>query len=362
MVVEGDIINGLKRLQEYLVEEQLNGIVILSRSNLHYFAGFSGTTGCAFVTPEKAYFVADSRYIEQAQAQAEGYEVLLMQKSHFATLKPILSEYQLETLAFEGNQIPYDTVKTMQETFGDNITYRSITLEGIRAVKREDELLIMQKAATIADEAFAVLLTQVKPGMTEDEARIILEGEMLKRGSEGPSFDTIVASGHRSSMPHGVASSKVMEEGDFVTFDFGAIYKGYHSDITRTIVLGKASEEQKELYETVLAAQELGLSLVRPGISGKELDRMVRDVLAEKGYGDYFQHGLGHGVGLDIHEKPVTSPISNDVLEENMVVTIEPGVYFPGKHGIRIEDSVIVKASGAVRLTNTTKELLEINN
>lgn len=354
--------NGLKRLQDYVVAEQLDGIVILSRSNLHYFAGFTGTTGCALITPDKAYFVADSRYIEQAGQQAEGYEVLLMQKTHFATLAPILKENNLQSLAFDGNQISYDSVALMKETFGDGITYRSVGLEGLRAVKREDELALMQKAATIADEAFAVLLQHIKPGMTEEEARILLEVEMLKRGSEGPSFDTIIASGHRSSMPHGVASSKVMEEGDFVTCDFGAIYSGYHSDITRTIVLGKASEDQKKLYEDVLAAQEYGLSLVKPGVSGFDLDCAVRDFLAEKGYGPYFQHGLGHGVGLDIHEKPVTSPISKDILEEDMVVTIEPGVYFPEKYGIRIEDSVIVKASGAVRLTNTTKELLEINN
>ena len=205
------------------------------------------------------------------------------------------------------------------------------------------------------------MLPQLRVGMTENEARIILETEMLQRGSREPSFATIVASGYRSSMPHGVASDKVMERGDFVTFDFGAMYNGYHSDMTRTIVLGKATDLQKKLYSVVLEAQMRGVAGVKAGVSGKEIDTICREYIQEQGYGSYFGHGTGHGVGLDIHELPVASPRSNDILASNMVVTVEPGIYLPGEMGLRIEDTVIVTEEGCEILSQTPKELIELD-
>ena len=196
--------------------------------------------------------------------------------------------------------------------------------------------------------------------MTENEARIILEAEMLKRGSEEPSFATIVASGNRSSMPHGVASDKIIEAGDFITFDFGAVYKGFHSDMTRTVVMGPASEQQKKLYSIVLEAQKRGVAAVRAGITGKELDAVCRDYIREQGYTKEFNHGTGHGVGLEIHEEPVANAKSDTVFSENMIITVEPGIYLSGEIGLRIEDSVIVKADGCELLTHSPKELIEI--
>lgn len=353
--------NGLLRLQDYLTAHQYDGILLLSQTNLRYFAGFTGTTAVGFVTPETAFILTDSRYTEQAQNQCEGYEVIQYKSSIWETIADIVKtrKINLSVCAFEGNYVPVDTYQTFSDILVGS-QFASVNLTSLRATKRPDELTLMREAARIGDEAFAALLPQLKVGMTERDARVILEVEMLKRGSEEPSFDTIVASGHRSSMPHGVASDKVIEYGDFVTFDFGAVYKGYHSDMTRTIVMGKASKQQRELYDVVLNAQLKGLATVKSGVTGKTVDAACRDSIAADGYGDYFNHGTGHGVGLDIHEEPVASPRSDTVLEPNMIVTVEPGVYLPGEIGLRIEDSVIVTDDGYELLTHTSKELIEV--
>lgn len=353
--------NGLHRLQKYLLEHKLDSIILINPINLHYFAGFTGTTAVAFITPDKALIVTDSRYTEQAQQQCENYEVLEYTTSVWSAIGDFMADLEKkpQLCGFEGNHVPFDTYQTFTEAL-PKLTFMSVRLEGLRAVKREDELEYMRQAARIAGEAYEVTLQQIKPGMTENMIRIILETEMLKRGSTEPSFATIIASGQRSSMPHGVASDKVVEEGDFITFDFGAVYKGYHSDMTRTVVVGQASALQKELYHIVLTAQEKGVAAVKAGLAGKDLDELCRESIRQAGYGAYFNHGLGHGVGLEIHEEPVASPRSASVLEKNMVVTVEPGVYLPGRLGLRIEDSVIVNEDGCEILTTTPKQLIEL--
>lgn len=218
----------------------------------------------------------------------------------------------------------------------------------------------MFKAAAIADDAFHELIPHIKVGRRESELAAELEYNMRKRGAQKTSFDTIVASGVRSALPHGVASNKVIEEGDFVTFDFDCIYDGYCSDMTRTVVMGKAAPWQKEIYEIVLAANELGEEVLFPGKTGIEVDQAVRDFIASKGYGAYFGHGLGHGVGLDIHEKPNLNKGNPDPIPVGAIVTVEPGIYLPGKGGVRIEDTVIVTEWGCERLTLVEKELMEI--
>lgn len=248
--------NGLNLLQQYIKEQELTGVILISPINLHYFAGFTGTTGFAIITQDKAFMITDFRYTEQATKQCEGYTVIQYETTVMDTLVDIFNEYHIHEGLFgiEGKQMPVDTYETLCDTLDERFNFTSINFAKLRAVKREDELDLLRKAAKIGDDAFAALLPQLKVGMTENEARIILESEMLKRGSEEPSFATIVASGNRSSMPHGVASDKVIEASDFVTFDFGAVYKGYHSDMTRTIVMGPASELQKKLYGIVLEA------------------------------------------------------------------------------------------------------------
>lgn len=354
--------NGLQRLQSYLVQKDCHAMLITSPTNLHYFAGFTGTTAVAFVTPNQAFLFTDSRYTEQANKQCQGYEVIQYTNSIWSSICDVIrtNDIPISLCGIEGNQLPVNTYETICESFDDKVTFTPIDLTVLRQVKTEKELIYMRKAATIADEAFTVLLQSLQVGMTENEARIILETEMLQRGSQEPSFATIVASGYRSSMPHGVASDKVIEIGDFVTFDFGAVYEGYHSDMTRTIVMGQASSLQKQLYDVVLRAQTKGVESVHVGQTGAELDAVCRESIKADGYGEYFGHGTGHGVGLDIHELPVASPRSESVFEAGMIVTIEPGIYLPGTIGLRIEDSVIVTSQGCEVLTHSPKNLIEL--
>ncbi|MBS4912760.1 MAG: aminopeptidase P family protein [Veillonella sp.] len=366
--------NGLHRLQDFLKAENYDASIILSETNLRYFTGFTGTTAVAFITRTDAYLITDSRYRIQAANQCEGYEVIQYKDSIWQTIKELINDSgtPIATCIIEGDSMPVDTYKKMSEALTDIKEFKSVNLATVRAVKREDELELMRYAAKIADEAFAAMLKQLKVGMTENEARIILEKEMMDRGSEEPSFKTIVASGIRSNMPHGVASDKVIEDGDFVTFDFGSVYKGYHSDMTRTIVMGTASEFQKFLYNTILESQMNGVKAVKAGITGRDLDEACRaNFKAREDLKDLvYQHGTGHGVGLDIHEEPVASPKSDTVLEPNMIITVEPGIYLEGCHaidkfndgdcGLRIEDTVIVTDNGCEIITHTTKELIEV--
>lgn len=355
------LMNGLKRAQDYLRANAYDGMLLISPTNLRYFTGFTGTTAVALLLKDNAFIVTDGRYTEQAKKQCENVEVIQYTETVWLTIQDILQRnaITLKKCVFEGNYVPYDTCMKIHDALPE-VEFISVDLAELRAVKREDELVIMRKAAQIADEAYAAMLPQLRVGMTEREAKIILEVEMLKRGSTEPSFSTIVASGHRSSLPHGRASDKVIEAGDFVTFDFGAVYEGYHSDMTRTIVMGTASELQKKLYDIVLKAQVKGVEAVKAGMSGKAIDAVCRDSITADGYGQYFDHGTGHGVGLDIHELPVASKTSSSTLEENMIVTVEPGVYLPGEMGLRIEDSVIVTKDGCEIITKTSKDLLEL--
>lgn len=310
----------------------------------------------------RGYVITDSRYTEQASVECQGYTVIQYSTSPWATIRELVEESRisLNTVAYEGSHLYVDTFSKLQShlSFVENFT--SVELEPLRAIKNDTELSYMRHAAHIADNAFSDILYDIKVGRTEQDLRRNLEIAMLRHGSEGPAFATIVASGKRSSLPHGVATDKIIEMGDFITFDFGAIYKGYHSDITRTVIVGEPTEEQDYLYHTLLEAQELGVASVKPGVTGAELDAIVRNKLAENGLDKYFTHSLGHGVGLAIHELPVASPKSTDVLQKNMVVTIEPGIYIPNHLGLRIEDSVIVTDTGAEIITCTPKTLYKV--
>ena len=342
--------NGLNLLQQYIKEQELTGVILLSPINLHYFAGFTGTTGFAIITEDKAFMITDFRYTEQATKQCEGYTVIQYETTVMDTLVDIFNEHHIHEglFAIEGKQMPVDTYESLCDTLDENFDFTSVNFAKLRAVKREDELELLRFAANIGDESFAALLPQLKVGMTENEIRIILETEMLKRGSEEPSFATIIASGSRSSMPHGVASDKVIEAGDFVTIDFGSVYKGYHSDMTRTIVMGPASDLQKKLYSIVLEAQKRGVAAVRAGITGKELDAICRDYIKEHGYTKEFNHGTGHGLGLEIHEEPVANTKSDTVFMEDTYIW---GARARGNAGFafwqlahRVEDSELTEA------------------
>jgi Xaa-Pro aminopeptidase len=231
-------------------------------------------------------------------------------------------------------------------------------IEELRRVKSEDEIALIAKAEAISDEAFSHVIKLIKPGMTELEIAMELEFQMRRAGASGVSFDTIVASGKRSSMPHGVATDKKVEIGDFITMDYGCIYQGYCSDITRTIALGQVDEKQETVYNLVRKAQEEALAAIKAGVTGKEVHMAAQNVFQDAGYGAFFGHGLGHSVGLEIHEEPRFSPKAEDVMQENMVITVEPGLYLPNWGGVRIEDLVVIKKDGYINLTHSPKELI----
>ena len=266
---------------------------------------------------------------------------------------------KLQVVGFFGAYYSYDDYTVLHELLGE--TYmQSIDFSDIRMIKDKKELDMLLKAASIADEAFIHLLEDIKPGCTERSLAGRLEYYMRALGSEKASFDTIVASGVRSALPHGMASDKVIEVGDFITFDFGAVYKGYHSDMTRTLVVGLANSWQQEIYTIVEEAQRKGLKAAEAGMTGRELDAIVRDSITACGYGDYYVHGTGHGVGLEIHEMPMINKRGATVLQTGMIFTIEPGIYIPGKGGVRIEDTVVLTEDGARALNGVKKQLIEI--
>lgn len=350
--------NRMDRLRQFLQDNGLSGVFIKGLSSIRYFTGFSGDDSLVFVDKEQAIIITDSRYTLQAASQAS--ECLVIE--HKDGLWEIAGKLNIsgKRIGFDGDCFSYHDFDCLRNQMVD-ANLSSISLVDLRSIKDETEIELIKKAVDISDKAFEFMLNNLHPGMSETEAAALLEFEMRRLGSEGVSFATIVASGIRSALPHGIATSKILENGDFVTFDFGAIYAGYHSDITRTVVMGNASSWQQELYELVREAQLLGIKNARAGITGAELDAIVRSYIISHGYGQYFGHGLGHGVGLDIHELPVASKRGKEKLETNMVVTVEPGIYIPGKCGVRIEDVIVIAPDGCNILTNASKQLFEIN-
>ncbi len=354
----------LSRLRDFLREKKADAVVVNKEVNLHYFSGFRGDDTLLLISPEEALLVTDSRYTEQAGAQAPLFEVIEHKEGLLAKAAELIKERGWKRLAFEGNAMLYDTfVKFGQRLGSDASLEAAVHLDALRQVKETEEIAAMEKAAAIGDEAFSDIVKYIRPGVTEREVAARLEGTMRALGSERPAFMTIVASGERGSLPHGIATEKLIVSGEFVTMDFGAVFEGYHSDMTRTVCVERADEEQRALYRTVLEAQELGVSLVRPGASGKGIDAAVRQKLADAGYAEYFGHGLGHSLGLEIHEEPRLSKSSDcESLLPGMVVTVEPGVYLPGKCGLRIEDTVLVTETGGRILTTSSKKLIELKN
>ena len=349
----------IARLRTFLQEHDADGVIIVQPENLRYFSAFTGGEGALVIGLDQAVLWTDSRYTEQAANQSgTWYDIKNHNGALSDSIRSSLTDMDIGVAAYEENFLTHFMYENISD--GALCGFLPCDLTSLRAVKEPYELKATRKASNIADRAFAELLPYIKPGVTEKELAARLESNMLLLGSEEKSFTTIVASGKRSAMPHGTASPKVIEDGDFVTFDFGAVWEGYHSDITRTVVVGKASQAQKDLYNLILEGQKLGVSLIKAGVSRREVDYAVRNYFARYHVSQYFTHSLGHGTGLEIHEQPVLSPKSAGVLEENMIVTVEPGLYIEGKFGVRIADSVAVTANGCEILTKTPKDLMEL--
>lgn len=348
----------LENLRKALAHNNIDGLLITNEYNRRYMTGFTGTAGVAIVTKEDAVFITDFRYTEQAKKQVKDFRIV---QHEGIIVKEVANQAELmgiKSLGFEKDTMTYGLFETYKSLVKAELVPLSGLIEKIRLIKTEQEINIIKVACEIADNAFTHILDFIKPGITELEVSNELEFFMRKQGATASSFDTIVASGVRSALPHGVATDKVIEKGDFVTLDFGAIYNGYVSDITRTIAVGKPSEKLVEMYEIVLASQLLAIEKVGPGMTGIEADAVARDYLKSKGYGEAFGHSTGHGIGLEVHEGPALSFRSETVLEPNMVVTIEPGIYLPGIGGVRIEDDILITETGNEKLTHSKKELI----
>lgn len=351
----------LRRLRLFLQDSHVDGVVVSKLENLHYFSGFTGDDTMLLISQDAACLITDFRYVEQAQQQCPDFLVVKQEKGLLKKVAELINGAGLFKVGFEGSDLSFNQHQSISKELLQGKLSDSLSLDGLRQIKEAEELVHIRKAMAIADKAFEDIVTFIKPGISENAVAARLENVMRNLGSEKPSFTTIVASGKRSSLPHGTATEKLINPGEFVTIDYGAVCNGYHSDMTRTVCVGRADTKQRDVYRAVLEAQLLGVSLVKPGASGKIIDSQVREFLHQAGYAKYFGHGLGHSVGLEIHEEPRLSPSSTcEALRENMLVTVEPGVYIPDWGGVRIEDTVLVTGSGCERLILSSKELIEL--
>lgn len=350
-----------KTVQGLLATEKLDAILVTNGANRYYLTGFRGSSGYLLLTVDRVFLLTDGRYVDQAKQQTTCCEVIHQGTDWYSTLNQLLKQHNVKKLAFEEEHISYSQYLRLAEKIeGCTITGKKNVVENFREIKDAGELELMKKAAFIADKAFEELLSVIRPGLTELEVAAELEYRMRRLGSEGPAFDTIVASGKRAALPHGVATDKKIALGDFIVIDFGAIFQGYRSDMTRTIVVGKASPKQKHIYGLVLKAQLAGIQAIKGDQICETADSTARKIIADEGYGDFFDHSLGHGVGLDIHENPRLAKGNKLPLKPGMVVTVEPGVYLTDWGGVRIEDMVAVTQEGCEIFTRTSKELIEI--
>mgnify|MGYP000761812321 CR=1 FL=1 len=346
--------------------EKVDAIFISSPANMRAVSGFTGE-GYLYISQCTQMVVTDFRYMIAAKEECPGWQIVDMNGAYFEPLVEILYREQTRLLGYEMEHITMHQFNQICNLYRERgkgkLEFQNIdsALRQMRMIKSDEEIHYIEKAEEIGDLAFEQILKELKVGLTEKEVAARLEFYMKSLGADGLSFDTIAASGIHSAMPHAVPTDKRLEEGDFLTLDFGCRYHGYCSDMTRTVVIGKADEKQKRLYYLVLEAQELVLQKVRPGMTGREVDAIARNFIHKAGYGNHFGHGLGHSVGLEIHESPSFSKREDRRIEPGMVITVEPGIYIEGFGGVRIEDVICMTESGCRNLTHSPKDLIEIN-
>ena len=349
----------IRQLQERMAGANVDAFFTLAAPSMRYLTGFTGEEGYLLVLHDGVHLVLDGRFTTQAKEECPGVDVILYAGHFSRSIADLLVTGHAHWLGFEKERVSFVQAEQMRAAFPSvTMVPTENVVEGMRIVKDTHELDKMRAAGHIADKAFNAMVHQLKAGMTENDVAALLEYEMRKAGAQGTSFSTIVGSGVRGALPHGIASGKVIRRGEVIVIDFGVNYEGYMSDCTRTVALGKQPADVLDVYAKLRAAQQLGLDCIKAGVSSRSIDTAVRGKLGESGLAQYFTHGLGHGVGLEIHEAPRLSQGTDTVLELGQVVTCEPGVYLPGRYGMRIEDSVIVTATGFESLTELPKELV----
>ena len=353
----------IKRLREKLNQENLDLLLVTALTNIRYLCGFTGSNGILLVSKDKAVFLTDFRYKEQVKKEVKGAEIKIAQKELFSFLPEInLLKGKRIKAGFEEKYLTFQLYQRLKTLLPQVLWVPTENLvESLLVTKDEEEIKKIKKAADISAKVYQEVLQYLRPGVKESDISAELEYRIKRNGGTGSAFEPIVASGLRSAMPHARASSKTLKKGEFVTLDFGASYDGYVCDITRTVVLGNATPRQKKIYDLVLKAQTRAIESACSGMKGFELDKVSRDIIKKAGYQKYFGHGLGHGIGLLVHDSPGINTKSQEVLKPGMVITIEPGVYIPGWGGVRIEDDVLITRNGCKILTHIDRELLEIS-
>jgi Xaa-Pro aminopeptidase len=330
----------------------------VAANNLKYITEYTGSFGFAIIGEEYQYFVSDFRYRDQVQLEVPTFTFIEIDGNLSDTLESIVSKEKIKILGFD-KKIRYEEYQMYSSLSAELIPLDGV-IETLRISKNETEIAKLQKACEITDQALEYTLSKIKVGMTEREVEVLLKNKMIELGADKTWDRFIVASGYRGAMPHGSASDKIIDDGDFVTFDIGCFYQGYSSDLTRTVCMGKPGKDMEDIYNTVYEAQKLAVKAAKAGITGKELDSISRNYITEAGYGEFFKHGLGHGLGLDIHEAPRLNQKNDQPLELGACITIEPGIYVSGLGGVRIEDDVILTVDGCIVLNKFPKELIII--
>lgn len=352
--------NNIEKIQSAVKAAGLDGILLTGAINRRWATGFNSSAGAVVVSAGKAFYFTDSRYIEAAKASISGVEVMPVtaQCGYKLRVNDAIDDCGIKTLGFEDGIMSYAEFLDFEKNLNAELSPAQKIMSELRAVKDRSEIGKMIEAQEITDRAFEEILGIIKPGMTEKAVAAELIYRMLRMGAENISFDPIVVSGAKSSMPHGVPGEKEIEIGDFVTMDFGCTVEGYCSDMTRTVAVGQATDEMRRVYDIVLRAQSAGIAAARAGVSGKNIDAAARVVISDAGYGDYFGHGFGHSLGLEVHESPNAAPSNEEPLPCGAVISAEPGIYLPGKFGVRIEDVIIITENGCENITKAPKELI----
>ncbi len=353
----------MRNLEKYLtlLNEEVNGLLLTSRYSRHYGAEYDIAEGVAIVSAKGCRYFTDSRYIEAAQKGIQGFEVLMVDREHpySQRLNAAIADFGITALGYEECYITAAELETYKAKLNvETFLPMHDKISGFRAVKEDWELESMRKAQAITDQAFSEICTRIKAGMTEKELQAELIYCLYKNGGEGLSFDPIVVSGPNTSLPHGVATDRVIQAGDFVTMDFGVLFNGYCSDMTRTVAVGYATEEMQTVYNIVLQAQLAGLAATKAGAKGCDIDAAARKVITDAGYGEYFGHGYGHSLGLEVHESPSPNGGNSEPMPAGAVASAEPGIYLPEKFGVRIEDVVIFTDDGCENITQSPKKLI----
>lgn len=347
----------IQRIKAILDEKNIDAILIKSKTNKRYVGALTGSGVKVLITKDNQYQIMDGRYINEAKETTQGFELIVHDqgKSYIDEVQRTLGKQN--RLGIESSQILVKEYLSLKERNFDLVLLEN-ELEYIRRIKDEKEIALVRKACEITDAIFQETISTIKVGMKETEVSALLQYLAIKNGASGMAFDTIVASGTRGSMPHGRPTDKTFQKHEFITIDFGITYQGYQSDMTRTICIGEPNPEMKKIYDIVLEAQCAGVDFIKAGVRGKDVDEHVRNIITKHGYGEYFTHGLGHGMGMGDGELPVLNQRSETILEEGMIMSCEPGIYIPGLGGVRIEDDVLIEHGKGVALNKTTKELI----